>query len=160
MATKTLILIDTPSHTLSLFADAIASSFPFPASIQVIPAADVSKSEWHWADCVILGFSYSGARRLASLQSFLASLSAKSVNGKGLAIFQVQSRWDPPIAAAYGFALARDLRSRGMALVAPPQIFFRSDDDRSETEGELLRSTLWLGSLVNQILPLLHKEKK
>jgi hypothetical protein len=157
---KTLILVDAATHTLSLFADALASSFPFPASVQVMPVCDVSVTEWNWAECVMVGFSYPGVQQTLALETFLVTLPAGRVKGKGLAIFQVQSRQDPPISAAYGFALARDLRARGMALVAPPTVFFRTGGDRVEMEGELLRSTLWVGSLVKHWISLLPKETK
>jgi len=155
---KTLILVDVDTHTLSLFADALASSFPFPASVQVIPARDVSVNEWNWAECVILGFSYLGVQQTLVLDAFLNALPACRIKGKGLAIFQVQSRQDPPISAAYGFGLARTLRARGMALVAPPTVFFRTQADLVELEGELLRSALWVDSLVKQWASLIPKE--
>lgn len=157
---KTLILVDTATHTLSLFADALASSFPFPASVQVMPVCDVSAAEWDWAECVMVGFSYPGVQQTGALETFLNALPLERVKGKGLAIFQVQSRRDPPISAAYGFALARNLRARGMALVAAPTVFFRTGGDNVEMEGELLRSALWVGSLVKEWNALIPKESK
>ena len=157
---KTLILIDDATNALSLFGGALAASFRYPASSQVVPACDVSPSEWKWADWTILGVSYiAGAPSLSYLETLLDSVHPQSVLGKGFAVFQVQARTDPPIAAAYGYALARKLRAHGMALLAPPTVFFRAQDHWSETEGELLRCTRWACSIVNELNPLSSKDR-
>lgn len=147
---RILILTDTLSHTLSLFSSTLASAVPFPASVQVIPASDVTRDEWEWAEWVILGLTCTADKPGYGLNRFLRKLPNSSLARKGLAIFQVQSRTDAPLTAAFGFALARCLRRRGMHLMAHPMVFFRERDTRNELEGELLRATQWLGMLAKQ----------
>lgn len=149
-AMKILILTDTTSHTLSLFSSTLASAVPFPASVQVIPACDVMRGEWDWAEWVIVAFSAAGEQTGNALDGFLHTLPAPSLQRKGLAIFQVQSRGDAPITAAAGFGMARKLRQRGMLLLAHPTVFFRERESWSELEGELLRATQWLGTLIKE----------
>lgn len=157
---RILILTDTLSHTLALFSSTLASAVPFPASVQVIPVADATRDEWDWAEWVILGLTCAEENPGHALSGFLRKLPNLSLAGKGLALFQVQSRTDPPITAALSFALARHLRQRGMLLIAHPTVFFRERDSWNELEGELLRATQWLGGLVKQQTLLSRKDAR
>jgi hypothetical protein len=157
---RILILTDTLSHTLSLFSSTLASAVPFPASVQVMPAGDVTRNEWDWAEWVILGLTCAEANPGHALSGFLRKLPNSCLARKGLAIFQVQSRTDPPITAALSFGLARNLRQRGMLLMTHPMVFFRERDTWNELEGELLRATQWLGSLVKQQTLLSRKDAR
>lgn len=63
------------------------------------------------------------------------------------ALFQLQSRQDPPISAAYGYVLGRQMREAGMVWVAPPIVFFARERNGAEWEGELLRAGQWFAEI-------------
>lgn len=151
---KILLVYESDTENLILFSQTIASSLPMTDSMQVMSARDVTSREWLWADWLILGVSWVLTDRCNALRQ-LSNLPGTDEK-KWLAIFQLQSRLDPPISAAYGYALGRNLRDLGLTWVAPPAVFFGRDRSGSEFEGELIRAGQWLGeiaSVVNGAIP-------
>lgn len=142
-----LVVYGCGSENLKLFSQLIANVLPDSDSIQILPARDVSAREWGWADCLIMGVSWNAANVIPEQDGLHASLSAALKRPKMFALFQLQSRKDPPISAAYGYALGHQLRDAGMVWVAPPIVFFGRERNRDEFEGELLRAGQWFADV-------------
>lgn len=146
---KILLVYESDSENLTLFSQTIANSLPATDSMQVMSVEDVTETEWQWADWLILGVNW----RLEDRCAALTQLSAlpRTDKKKLLAIFQLQSRLDPPISAAYGYAVGRSLREAGLNWVAPPVVFFGRETAGSEFERELIRAGRWLAEIASMV---------
>jgi hypothetical protein len=142
-----LVVYGCGSENLKFFSQLIAGILSDSDSIQILPAGDVTAREWRWADCLILGVSWNAANVIQEQDGLHASLSTALKRPKMFALFQLQSRTDPPISAAYGYALGRQLREAGMVWVAPPIVFFGRERTGDEFEGELLRAGQWFADI-------------
>lgn len=133
---------------LNLFARAIANALPISDSIQLLSLLDVTPREWQWADWLVLGVSCEVGAETAIAKKVESLARETGCKPKWFAIFQLQSRSEPPLSAAYGYALGRRLREMGMIWIAPPAVFFGKKKVGSELEGEMLRAQQWLVELV------------
>ena len=143
---KILMVLGPGDTYLNLFSHTIVNMLSDADSIQVMPVGDVSPAEWQWADWLVMGTRWDSALDTREIEDFIAALPNDVPSPKTVSIFQIQSREDPPISGAYGYGLARKLCARGMTLLAPPSVFFKSNSF-SELEGELLRAANWLAAL-------------
>lgn len=156
---KLVILVDHSAPAQLWLSETLANSLSFPFEIQQLDLRAVTRQTIEWADWILLGLCYpntSDARLMVSIKQ-LPYFTAP--NARAFAIFQMQSRQDAPVTAAYGFAIARRLRQRGMALLSKPIVLFCHAENFSEREGELLRAQQWFVNIANQALGSHEKEQ-
>ncbi len=153
-----LVVLGPLTDSLTLFSRAIVAALPSADSIQIMPMHDVSVKEWLWADWMVLGVTWAIDTDMQALDDFIAALPSTAPQPKALSIFQIQSRRDAPISAAYGFALGRQLRTHDMTLLSPPAVFFGKCEMGFELEGELLRAQEWFAGLAYALHESAHQE--
>lgn len=124
-------------------SDMFARSMLSSCTVQILATSDLDFATWSWADWVLLGVSYAMPLSKTSLVQALNKMGAPTIEPKPFALFQVQTRTDTPLSAAYGFSLARALRARELRLIAKPIVFFCDEPDLAEQEGECLRALQW-----------------
>ena len=156
---KIVILVDHSAPAQLWLSETLANSLSFPFEIQQLDLRAVTRQTIEWADWVLLGLCYPNTSDARLMETLMRVSHAAAHNTRAFAIFQMQSRQDAPIAAAYGFAIARQLRQRGMALLSKPIVFFCHAENFSEREGELLRAQQWLVNIANQALTSHEKEQ-
>lgn len=144
---KTLMVHERGVKNLALFARTFGSVLSLEDSVQILPVNDLSPAECEWADWLMLGASWSTGAQAASNERIIASLRGAIKRPRLFTLFQLQARSDPPISAAYGYAIGRQLRQSGLIWLAPPIVFFARERGGSELEGELLRAGRWFSEL-------------
>lgn len=148
---NTLIIYDSQYGNTERIAQAIAgtlSAFGQAETVRVDPAHPI---EFQGVDLLILGSPTQGLRPTPAIQSFLEKVSPASLSRLAVACFDTRFRgllWKSSAAPR----MARQLRTLGVELIAPPESFFvkAMKAEGPLLDGEVERTATWARMLFNK----------
>ncbi len=146
-----LCLLEAEHPALRELTNHLAQVLSRRATVQIMYQYDVRPGEWVWADLVLLGTTHAFSSAQLPRQNPITALADALLADKAFTVYQVQSREDSPLSAAYAYGLARELRARQAKLVATPRVFFSGKARARMDEGETLRAGLWLNTLIQRV---------
>jgi flavodoxin I len=146
---KALIVYDSVYGNTEKIARAIAGALAPSGEVKVLRAGEVNPSELVSLDLLIVGSPTQGGRPTKAILDFLNKLPEPAVKGVNVAAFD--TRFTTKLVAIFGYAagkIAGSLKTKGGALILPPEAFFVKSKEGPLKEGELERAAGWAKRIV------------
>ncbi len=138
-------------HTQRL-AEAIAETLSSNVSVSVIPSDQLTASDLNRVDLVVMGTPTHNMNLPKAVRPVFEALPKRILKGVAVAAFDTSykmSWWLSRFTAAK--RLARKLRRLGGVLLVPPETFHVMGREGPLYEGELERSEIWAGLILNRM---------
>jgi flavodoxin I len=141
---KALIVYDSVYGNTERIARAIAEAITPSNEVKVLRAGEANPSELASVDLLIVGSPTHGGRATPAIQGLLNEVPKLSLQGIDAAAFD--TRRSTKLVAVFGYAaerIARNLETKGVSPIAPPEGFFVTGTKGPLKEGELERAAGW-----------------
>ena len=139
---KTLIVYDSFYGNTEKIARAIGGAIA--GEVKVLRPGEVNPSYLESIDLLIVGSPTQGGRPTKAVQDFLSKLPEAAIKGVSVATFD--TRFSTKLVGIFGYAagkIANSLKTKGGALIFPPEPFFVKGREGPLKEGELERAAGW-----------------
>jgi flavodoxin len=144
---NTLVVYDSQFGNTERIAKAIADALHSTGQTELQRVDPVRPIDVEGYDLLVVGCPTQRWRATPAIQSWLASLTAKQLQGIGVACFDTRfqkSRWLTGSAAQ---SIGKQLRKRGATLLISPESFFVQATEGPLIENELQRAANWAHTL-------------
>jgi flavodoxin I len=141
---KALIIYDSLYGNTEKIARAIAEAITPSGEVRVLRTGEANPAELASVDLLIVGSPTHGGRATPAVQGLLNKIPKLSLQGIKVAAFD--TRRSTKLVAVFGYAagrIARNLETKGGALIASPEGFFVTATKGPLKEGELERAAAW-----------------
>lgn len=146
MTTSIIVAYDSVYGNTEKVAKAIASALP--ADTKVAKADQVDADTLAQTTILVIGSPTHGGRPTEAIKDLLGRIPEDVAKGMKAAAFD--TRVPGRFAKIFGYAAdrtARDLTSKGVVMVVPPEPFFVTGKEGPLQEGELRRAADWARGL-------------
>jgi len=144
---KVLVIYDSVYGNTEKIAQAIGGAIG--GGVKVLRAGVADPAEVEKAGLVFIGSPTQGGRATLAIQDFIARITESSIKGVTVATFD--TRLSTKFVGIFGYAagrIAKDLKSKGADLAAPPEGFFVKGGQGPLKDGEPERAAIWANGIL------------
>lgn len=140
---NTFVVYDSQFGNTERIAQEIVSTLRAFGQTRAVRVDPTQAVDFQGVDLLILGSPTQGWRPTPAMQSFLEHIPRQALNGLRVACFDTrfqQPRW---ITGSAARRIAKQLRKRGVELIAAPESFFVKSTQGPLVDGEMERAVQW-----------------
>jgi flavodoxin len=148
---NTSVVFDSQYGNTEQVAQAIAHTLKEFGAAHAKLVTEVDLRELPDVDLLVLGCPTQGWRPTLAMLTFLAQMTPATWQGVAIACFDTRLPWPRFLTGSAAHYLARQLRTAGALVVAPPESFFVKGGKGPLVAGELQRADGWARALQRRI---------